>query len=67
MNNTRKFWRSYAKAHDKEAFEFVKIDSNNLGDTLITKDRKGTIEETPINYERITYFLISFLPNDFTF
>jgi hypothetical protein len=60
MANGRKIFRQYAQFKGKEAKEFVKIKDDWYNcDTLITKNSKGNIEETSINYKEMIHLIIA--------
>jgi len=57
--NGRRLFRKYAESLGKEAKEFIKIDNDWYDqDTLITKDNKGNIEKTDINYKDMVHWII---------
>ena len=50
--NGRRLFREYAQSKGKEAKEFVEVKDDWYNqDTLVTKDNKGDLEETSINYK----------------
>lgn len=57
--NGRKLFREYAQSKGKEAVEFVEIINNHYdSDMLVTKDSKGNIEKTVINYKDMIHWVI---------
>lgn len=62
--NGRRLFREYAQSKGKEAKEFVEI-QNDWGDidTLLTKDNKGHLEATTINYKDMVHWIIRTKPN----
>ena len=57
--NGRKLFREYAQSLNKEAKEFVEIEKGwYIDDTLITKDNKGNLERTTINYRDMLHWII---------
>jgi hypothetical protein len=62
----RKIFREYAKSKGKEAKEFKEIREDWYNqDTLITKNNKGELEETSLNYKDMVFWLIN--NNNFKF
>ena len=60
--NGRRLFREYAQHKGKEAVSFVTIDSfpyeRYESDNLVTKDSKGNIESTSINYKDMVHWII---------
>jgi adenosylmethionine-8-amino-7-oxononanoate aminotransferase len=56
--NGRKLYREYAQSKGKEAKEFVKLEDDYYGGTLITKDNSGNEESTNINYKDVVNWII---------
>ncbi len=57
--NGRKLFREYAQSLGKEAKEFVEIQPDFYNcDTLITKDNKGSLESTIIDYKKMIHWVI---------
>jgi hypothetical protein len=57
--NGRKLFREYAQHLGKEAKEFVEIKNEFYSqDTLVTKDNKGNLENTTINYRDMIHWII---------
>tara|TARA_B100001059_G_C17713919_1_gene516956 strand:- start:734 stop:928 length:195 start_codon:yes stop_codon:yes gene_type:complete len=62
--NGRRLFREYAQSKGKEAKEFVEIKEDWYNqDTLVTKDNKGDLEETSINYKEMLHWIIKTKPN----
>tara|TARA_X000000368_G_scaffold11481_1_gene9229 strand:- start:642 stop:836 length:195 start_codon:yes stop_codon:yes gene_type:complete len=62
--NGRRLFREYAQSQGKEAKEFVEIKEDWYNqDTLVTKDNKGDLEETNINYKEMLHWIIKTKPN----
>ena len=62
--NGRRLFREYAQSQGKEAKEFVEIKEDWYNqDTLVTKDNKGDLEETSINYKEMLHWIIKTKPN----
>jgi|TARA_B110000259_G_C13979019_1_gene387866 hypothetical protein len=62
--NGRRLFREYAQSQGKEAKEFVEIKEDWYNqDTLVTKDNKGGLEETSINYKEMLHWIIKTKPN----
>lgn len=57
--NGRKLFREYAQSLGNEAKEFIEIQNEFYSnDTLITKDNKGNLERTTLNYRDMVYWII---------
>lgn len=58
--NGRKMYREYAQSKGKEAVYFERIDNEGYGysDYLITKDSKGNLEKTSLDYKDVVHWLI---------
>jgi len=58
--NGRKLYREYAQSKGKEAKEFIRIDSEGYGysDYLMTKDNKGNLEKTMLDYKDVINWII---------
>jgi hypothetical protein len=64
--NGRRLFREYAQSQGKEAKEFIEIKEDWYNqDTLVTKDNKGGLEETSINYKEMLHWIIKTKPNKF--
>jgi hypothetical protein len=62
--NGRRLFREYAQSKGKEAKEFVEVKDDWYNqDTLVTKDNKGDLEETSINYKEMLHWIIKTKPN----
>ncbi len=62
--NGRRLFREYAQSKGKEAKEFVEVKDDWYNqDTLVTKDNKGDLEETSINYKQMLHWIIKTKPN----
>jgi hypothetical protein len=62
--NGRRLFREYAQSKGKEAKEFIEIKEDWYNqDTLVTKDNKGDLEETSINYKEMLHWIIKTKPN----
>ena len=62
--NGRRLFREYAQSKGKEAKEFVEVKEDWYNqDTLVTKDNKGDLEETSINYKQMLHWIIKTKPN----
>tara|TARA_Y100000389_G_scaffold93943_1_gene90561 strand:+ start:719 stop:913 length:195 start_codon:yes stop_codon:yes gene_type:complete len=62
--NGRRLFREYAQSKGKEAKEFVEVKEDWYNqDTLVTKDNKGDLEETSINYKEMLHWIIKTKPN----
>ena len=62
--NGRRLFREYEQSQGKEAKEFVEIKEDWYNqDTLVTKDNKGGLEETSINYKEMLHWIIKTKPN----
>lgn len=61
MANGRQLYRKYAQSKGHEAVSFVEIEQEGYGysDTLITKDSKGKIERTSLDYRDFTNWIIN--------
>lgn len=57
--NGRKLFRLYAQSRGREAIEFVRIEQEMYSnDILITKDKDGKEEKTPLNYKDMVNWII---------
>ena len=57
--NGRKLFREYAQSLGNEAKEFIEIQNEFYSDdTLITKDNKGNLERTTLNYKDMVHWII---------
>jgi len=61
--NGRRLFREYAQSKGKEAKEFVEIQKDWYDDTLITKNNKGNLERTTIDYKDMVHWIIRTKPN----
>lgn len=57
--NGRRLFREWAQSKGKEAKEFVKIKPEWYNeDQLFTRDSKGNLEQTTINYKEMVHWII---------
>ena len=57
--NGRRLFREWAQSKGKEAKEFVEIKHEWYNqDQLFTKDSKGNLEQTTINYKEMVHWII---------
>jgi hypothetical protein len=64
--NGRRLFREYAQSKGKEAASFDRVDNEAFGygtDTLYTKDSKGRLEVTSLNYKDMVHWIIRKQPN----